>query len=276
MGSAAQRWVGEVLHWVWPARCAGCDVALAHDGLIFCGSCGEALNPIPRACQTCASPLTDGGAVGGPAVYACPACVHAEFAFTRAVAGFEYGAALAKAIVRMKHGDRAELAPRLGRLLAESFWRAAEPGSAGVGTKPGQSQDAGARVDGVVPVPLHPKKLRRRGFNQALALALGALRARPRWLAPGATGPGPRLERDLLRRIRDTPELGRTGPRERRATVAGAFAARDTGRVRGRRFLVVDDVMTTGATLDACADALLVAGALEVRVVALARAVSTA
>jgi predicted amidophosphoribosyltransferase len=267
--------VGEVLHWVWPARCAGCDDTLAHDGLVFCEACGEALNPIPRACQACASPLTDGGAARGPAVYSCPACVHAEFAFTRAVAGFEYGAALAKAIVRMKHGDRAELAPRLGRLLAGSFWRVAEPGSAGGETEPGQSQGGGARVDAVVPVPLHPRKLRRRGFNQALALALGALRARPRWLAPAAIGPGPRLERDLLRRIRDTPELGRTGPRERRATVAGAFAARDVGRVRGRRFLVVDDVMTTGATLDACADALLAAGAVEVRVAALARAVST-
>jgi predicted amidophosphoribosyltransferase len=125
----------------------------------------------------------------------------------------------------------------------------------------------------VVPVPLHPRKLRRRGFNQALELACGALRARPHLVPPASRAP--RLERDLLQRVRDTPELGRQGPGARRAQVAGAFAVADPRRVHGLRFVIVDDVMTTGATLDACGEALLEAGAAEVRVVALARAVSS-
>jgi predicted amidophosphoribosyltransferase len=76
----------------------------------------------------------------------------------------------------------------------------------------------------------------------------------------------------LLLRIRDTRELGRSGPTARRREVKDAFKPADPARVAGRRFVLVDDVMTTGATLGACAEALMRAGAEEVRVVALARA----
>jgi len=83
----------------------------------------------------------------------------------------------------------------------------------------------------------------------------------------------PVLERRLLCRIRDTRELGRMGPAERLGEVAGAFAVSDPRRLRGRRVLLVDDVFTTGATLNECARTLRAGGAREVRVVALARAV---
>jgi len=133
----------------------------------------------------------------------------------------------------------------------------------------------------VIPVPLHPRKLRRRGFNQALELARGALEASPPQPVGASDSSGstpslrpPRLERNLLRRVRETRELGRSGPNERRAEVAGAFAIAQPGRVLGKRILLVDDVMTTGATLNACATTLLEAGATEVRVLALARAVA--
>jgi predicted amidophosphoribosyltransferase len=120
-------------------------------------------------------------------------------------------------------------------------------------------------IDAVLPVPLHPRKLRRRGFNQALDLALAGRERSPT---------APAVERRLLRRVKDTRELGRSGPAARREELAGAFAVADRGsRVRGRRFLVVDDVMTTGATLDGCAAALLDAGAAGVEVAVLARAV---
>jgi predicted amidophosphoribosyltransferase len=268
---------GEILHLVWPARCAGCDEGLERDRQIFCEICAEALNPIGRACASCASPLTDFLQVGDGrrAVHGCPACLSCTFAFSRAFAGFEYGASLASALVRMKHGDRPDLAPRLARLLAAPLWQAIQPGrSPGAGGEGGaHDRSSFPEADVVVPVPLHPRKLRRRGFNQALELACGALRARPHPVPPGSRAP--RLERDLLRRVRDTPELGRQGPGARRAQVAGAFAVVDPRRVHGLRFVIVDDVMTTGATLDACGEALLEAGAAEVRVVALARAVSS-
>jgi predicted amidophosphoribosyltransferase len=146
----------------------------------------------------------------------------------------------------------------LGRILQDALSRAL-------------ATTNGPPIDVVLPVPLHPRKLRRRGFNQALELArvaLGLLRDRsPRSM------PFPALERQLLLRTRNTRELGRSGPGARRVEVEGAFGVSDARHVAGRRFLVVDDVMTTGATLNECAQTLVRAGAAEVRVVALARAV---
>jgi ComF family protein len=116
-------------------------------------------------------------------------------------------------------------------------------------------------VDLVAPVPLHPRRERARGYNQSAALAkqFAGLLGLP-------------FEVRAARRIRDTAPLAKTMHRdERRAIVAGAFAG-DAARVDGRRLLLIDDVVTTGATLDACASALLAAGARSVRCVTWARA----
>ena len=125
----------------------------------------------------------------------------------------------------------------------------------------------------MVPVPLHARKLRERGFNQALELARWALVGLSRAPALRPSGGLPRLERSLLRRTRATRELGPSGPAARLSEVAGAFVVSDTARVRDRRVLLVDDVFTTGATFSECADALLAAGSAAVHVLALARAV---
>jgi len=115
--------------------------------------------------------------------------------------------------------------------------------------------------DLVVPVPLHRGRMRARGYNQAALLG--------RQIARSA---GLRFDAEAARRTRATKPLAKTMHRdERRAIVAGAFAARPE-RVEGRRVLLVDDVATTGATLDACASALLDAGAADVRCVTFARA----
>jgi ComF family protein len=115
-------------------------------------------------------------------------------------------------------------------------------------------------ADLIVPLPLHPQRLGRRGYNQALELARPLARAARRPLDPHA-----------LRRVRATPPQSELDAAGRRRNVRGAFAA-DAARVRGRRVLLVDDVNTTGATAAEAATTLLHAGACEVHLLAIARA----
>jgi predicted amidophosphoribosyltransferase len=233
------------------------------DEALFCAPCNLAIDPLEGACPGCALPRElDPGRRRSPDDRwgRCWRCRRVPFSFEGATAGFEYGAALADAIVRMKHGRRRYLARRMARLMVTPLADLLARSGLGAG-------------DLALPVPLHAKRLRSRGFNQALELARFALMALGRAPALAPAGGLPRLERNLLHRTRFTRELGHAGPAARLAEVAGAFAVGDTARVRGRRVLVFDDVMTTGATFNACSDALLGAGASEVHVFALARAV---
>jgi len=247
--------VAETLQLLWPARCAGCDF-LVPDAALFCGPCGLSLNRLVGTCPGCALPQVD----GNPARVRCAICRRIPFPFAGASAPFEYGEALAQGIVRMKHAGRRDLGRRLARLLVQPLGEALAGGGFG-------------RDDAVVPVPLHARRLRRRGFNQALVLARGALRGLARSGPPAAEAALPRLDRHALVRVRATRELAHAGPAERLAEVAGAFAVAEPERIRGRRILLVDDVLTTGATASECTDALLEAGARAVVVLVLARAV---
>ncbi|HVU53280.1 MAG TPA: ComF family protein [Polyangia bacterium] len=250
--------VNGTLQLLWPARCAACDRSTP-DGTIFCDECTPSLSVLLGACPGCALPRADWNALRGR----CGLCRRIPFSFCEARAAYEYGAALADAIVRMKHGQR-WMARRLGPLLVPALMDALARGGFGAD-------------DVVVPVPLHARRLRERGFNQALELVRAALRdiARTRALVVAMPRGLPRLERRLLRRTRATKALGHAGPAARMAEVAGAFALAPAAaeRVRFRRVLLVDDVLTTGATANECAGALMAAGARDVHVLALARAV---
>ena len=164
----------------------------------------------------------------------------------------------------LKHAGRLWAAPPLGRLLGPVLGRALQTGDAGGGLTGGR--DVQETI--IVPVPLHPRRLRQRGYNQALEL----IRAARTFWDERATGGRVRLVVDVLRRIRDTPALGREPLPRRQARLRGAFVVSRPVRVTGRRILIVDDVMTTGATFSACAEVLLGAGAISVHAVALARA----
>ncbi len=252
------------LQTLWPAACAACDRPVA-DEVLFCAPCHLSINPLCGVCPGCALPMfqIDGGAVArteGHGARRCRTCRRVPFPFAGATGGFEYGEALAEALMRMKHGGRRYLARRLARLLVEPLAEALSRGRV-------QPSDA------VVAVPLHAHKLRRRGFNQALELARWALVGLSRAPSLRPVEGLPRLERHLLHRTRPTRELGHAGPAARLVEVAGAFLVSDTARVRGRRVLLVDDVFTTGATFSECAAALLQTGAASVQVLALARAV---
>jgi ComF family protein len=160
-------------------------------------------------------------------------------------AAFSYDGAVARAIVRLKYERRPDLARPLGDLL----WRALEPG-----------RDA-LHGSVVVPVPLHASRLATRGFNQSMLLAQRVARGLRAPLWPLA-----------LRRLRDTPHQAALDRQARVTNVASAFAVRRAQRIRGRRVLLIDDVRTTGATLEACELILRAAGALDVRWAVVAQA----
>jgi ComF family protein len=171
----------------------------------------------------------------------CPSCARsatgASGELGRTQAALVYGGAVARAIARMKYESRPDLARPLGDLL----WRALEPNAPLL------------RRAVVVPVPLHPTRLAERGFNQSALLA--------RRVAMYLGAP---FEPRMLSRTRETQQQAALNRTARRMNVAGAFEARGAragALVRGRVILLVDDVVTTGATLDACERALLSAGA---------------
>lgn len=197
---------------------------------------------MPPFCARCGLPFDyDAGADSW-----CGACVSRSPPYERARAAMTYDDLSRDLILAFKHGDRLDLTP-----LAVSWLRAA--GGALI-----------ADADVVVPVPMHPRRLLRRRYNQAAVLAQGL----------GAIA-GIEVAATALRRTRRTAAqsgLGRTAREKNlRRAIAPTEAARP--RLAGRRLLLIDDVFTTGATVTACTQALLGAGALRVDVLTLARVI---
>jgi ComF family protein len=233
-----RRFVQGLTELLLPASCAACG-ALSDEEAPLCAPCAATLEPIDRPCPRCGLPLPPGGA---PAVdVRCLGCAAAPPPWESARAPYVFGGELAVAIRRWKLGRHADLARPLARLFAPAL------------------DGLDRSVDALVPVPLHPRRLRARGFNQASELARAARR---RGVHP------PVLE--LLDRVRDTPSQALLSAADRKKNVRGAFAAsRD---LAGAHLVLVDDLLTTGATAAACALALEKAGAARVHVLTLARA----
>jgi ComF family protein len=195
----------------------------------------------PRRCPGC-----DGIAVRAGASAFCSACAPliehaAQRPPARSAAAFVFGGPLADAITRVKYGRRADLAAVLGVLLA------------------GEALAYAGRIDCVVPLPLHPERLRARGFNQSALLA-----------APVARALGVRLDAVALQRVRPTAEQAGLPRAQRADNVRAAFRA--DARLCGLRVLLIDDVRTTGATAAEAGSALLDAGCEQVCTLALAQA----
>ncbi len=219
-----------------PPACAVCEALLDAPGEVLCPDCLAELAPLGgAACARCGLPGAD----------PCPACRGEPGPLALLRAGWAYEGALQQAVLRMKLGRRIELAEALGARLAAL-------------ALPGWDWPA---LDLVVPVPLHARRLHARGFNQAAVIARALTRRH-----------GLPLSLDHLVRPRSTPEQARAPDRAaRRANVRGAFAVRSGHPFGGKLVALVDDVITTGATLEAAAEALLAAGAREVRGLAVAR-----
>jgi len=236
----------QILDLAYPPICYGCEQPTTHLG--FCDPCRAAIPPcLPPGCRCCGVPF----AVASSAEYDCTRCRRQPPAFERARARFLYRAhepsgPLQCAVQRFKYGRDVALARILGPMVADA------------------AAESPARYDWIAPVPLHRDRLRWRGFNQALLLAraIGQRTATP--VAPR-----------LLVRTRPTAPQVELDEIARRRNVADAFAVTEPERVQGARILLVDDILTTGATVNECSRALRRARATRIDVLVLARAVAT-
>ena len=229
----ATRWA---LDFALPPRCAGCGVIVA-DVHSFCLDCWRQIEFLGETgCQTCGLPLQ------ATEQTTCGACLARPPRIARTRAAVAYGDLARSLAIRLKYGRKVAFARTMARYMAPLV---------GDGTD---------RL--LVPVPLHRTRLWTRGFNQSALVATELSRRLNIPAAPLA-----------LRRIRRTPPLKGMTPPQRRKTVSGAFRVRDKKMVAGKTVILVDDVLTTGSTAEACARALRRAGAARIELVSWARVV---
>jgi ComF family protein len=230
-------YLGPLADLLCPERCGGCP-ALVPPLDLFCAICRTRVRQLgPPECGPCGCPLTPDGR--------CPECGGrpSPIRSARAWAAYHHPAGpspVAQAIAAFKYGGARRLARRLAAIMA--------------------SRVADTDVALVIPVPLHARRLRQRGYNQS------ALVARHLARRLGCTS-GP----TLVVRTRDTPSQTELAPAERVRNVAGAFVVRDPSAIRGRALLLIDDVWTSGATARALATVLRNAGAAAIDVLTIAR-----
>jgi len=220
----------------FPPLCPVCRARAAALGRV-CADCQARLEYIPApACRRC------GGRLDTPHAE-CRECADNPRRWDRAAAGLVFAGLARACIHRLKYqGDVPLVRPLAG--AAWAAWQRVHPD---------------VRVDVIVPVPLHWRRALRRGYNQAELLA-AEVRRHSGWPLVRA-----------LRRCRATPPQARLSRAARRLNPRHAFAVRHPAAIRERTVLLVDDVLTTGATLDECARQLLAAGAAAVHVLTIAR-----
>ena len=222
-----------VLDFLFPPWCVSCGVR----GSFLCSSCQSSLlRVLPPLCVKCGRSLASGTL--------CPSCAGRSMEIDGIRSPFRFDGAVRQAVIHFKYRNVKALAAPLAQLMKE--YLVANPLPAEV----------------LVPVPLHRHRLRQRGYNQASLLAreLGRLSSMP-------------SVEDSLVRLRDTPAQTRTkSAEERQSNVAQAFVCRGQ-KLAGKGILLIDDVCTSGVTLDACATALKAAGATSVWGLTVAREV---
>ncbi|MDY6835128.1 MAG: ComF family protein [Chloroflexota bacterium] len=224
-----KNYFGELL---FPSCCVGCGKG----GEFLCKNCRQSLPVLmPPLCKKCGNSLPWDGC--------CTSCLRWELQIDGIRSPFRYEGIVREAVLQLKYHHLRAIAQELAQPLAEYFKRVSPPG------------------DILFPVPLHPRRLRARGYNQSalLAEALGKLVGLP-------------VEDRVLWRYVDTPPQARSDGATRRNNVLGAFRCNEK-EVESRSVIVIDDVCTTGATLNACAETLKIAGVASVWGVALAREV---
>lgn len=234
---AVARCISWALDFALPPRCAGCGAIVA-DVHSFCAECWKDIEFLGNGgCRTCGLPLQATDAE------LCASCLARPPRIERTRAAVAYDELSRSLAIRLKYGGKVAIAKTMARYMAPLI-------------------DGADSERVLVPVPLHRSRLWRRGFNQA------AIVARELASLTGASD-----NPFVLRRVKRTPPLKGMSPDQRRRTVAGAFKVRDRAAVAGKTVVLIDDVLTTGSTADACARALKRAGAARIELISWARVV---
>ncbi len=214
---------------LWPRRCPYCHEA-APFGKEICPECAGRLPVIRGArCGKCGKPVESFETL-------CDDCRKTEHVYTEGIGIFRYDEAMRESMAQLKFKGRREYGRTLGHLAG----RAAA------------LRIAKWKPDALVPVPMHPGKMKTRGYNQASEIAGGV-----------SDVTGIKVREDLLLRVRETKAMKELSPAERRDNLRNAFRA-GSGSASGMRILLVDDIYTTGATVDAASGVLLHAGAEQI------------
>jgi len=240
LAGTLRRFCAGVLDLLLPPRCLGCGITVPAPGTL-CVACWRSITFLGAPCCACCGyPFDFDPGTGG----LCAACLAHPPVFDRARAAMRYDDASRSLVLALKHGDRLHLAPTLAQWMRRA------------------GSELLADADLLIPVPLHWTRLFARRHNQAAVLALAI-----------AKSDGSAVATTCLVRRRRTPSQGRKSAAARQRNVAGAFAIRRPEDVQGKRIVLIDDVFTTGATVEECARVLKRAGAARVDVLAVARVV---
>jgi ComF family protein len=246
----ATRWGGALLKRLLPNDCALCGGA--SDDALCPGCLDQFFGPaaVRRRCRRCANPLPEQNPGSGPPFLhgldrqLCGSCLADPPAFDRTLVAADYDLPVDQLVLQLKFGHRLALAPLCARLLRDA-----------VLSHPDYTLPAL-----LCPVPLGPRRLAERGYNQALEIA-----------RPLARSMGVALHPQLVARVHETAAQSSVAPERRQQNIAGAFAVPDAALVAGRHIGVVDDVMTSGRTLNELAATLKRHGAVQVSNLVFAR-----
>ena len=237
--TAGSRLFRSVLDFALPPRCGGCGL-IVDDVDTFCQDCWRSLHFLQGGCTRCGLPLEATDAE------TCGACLAKPPRLDRIRAAVAYGDISRSIAIRLKYGRKVGLARTMSRYMQKL-----------IAEMPPEAI--------LMPVPLHRSRLWSRGFNQSAIVARDLSR---RTGLPVSVG--------TLRLIRPTPPLKGMSRHQRRRAVASAFRVDPNAQLRGRTIVLVDDVLTTGSTANACARALKRAGAERVDLISWARVIGPA
>ena len=242
------RWLEPLITFVFPAKCRSCEKPMGVDQVpYFCDECWNGIGLLSTPwCRICGAPLQFRGGLAPPlGAFTCADCRTNPPPYRKLRAVAFYDTTVREAIHLLKYERKQVLAKHLNQLLCAHL----------------PEDFAVTDYDLLIPIPLHPRRFRGRGFNQSERIAEGIAQT---WSLP--------LHTDILYRIRDTlPQSSLNSPQEREENIAGAFEVRRPDLPRGRRILLIDDIFTTGTTIREATTVLMESAPERVDVLTLAR-----